>query len=714
MVMTQNSSELYDFLRFVWYLLLLPLFYAANRFYQFYFDTDDTFVYFSLLNHFFESGYSYHPLHFVISSAVILTGMGLIFYFNPFQKLYEQTRLHGSARLANLADIKKLGLLKTKGTVLCKWNGKTLYVSEPLSILLLAPPGTGKSAGVAIPTLFKNPHSIIALDVKKELFQITSRHRNTFSDVMLFEPTSDSTSCWNPLDRSVLPSEFAEIYVRVQQIAANIFIKSESTSDPYWIDSARELFVNIAIALIERDGGTSIPLVYEASLGEGETSRKDAIADLGDDGGRADLYEPVAKKLSAYRHTADQQFSGTLGTFDTGLMGFQDPRVKKAVSRCDIKFEDLRGIEQADGSLKPVTLYLVIKPIDVERLSPLIRVFFESLSKHLLSTPWDKTREHMITFLLDEFPRLGAMEDIIKMPALSRGQGVNSILIAQDAGQIERVYKKSGREEIMSTTAYKIIPSQNSFESAKLISDSVGDMTIKSSSSSYSNTDFIKANTTRREQGQKLLTPQSIMSLKFGACYIISQFASETPIKGRLYLWFKDKKLLKLAGELDESKIFRPENHFRNVNPLVSDAAAGFSEDELPSKDIIDQFYNSDSETDASVPDTISESADSTPLSDSLGSNPESSSDDSLPSSTGNDGLQDCDTGNRRSPAQAGPDLEDETTGVSKAGSTFEDGLVFHADIDPLDDQYRQSEFNRLTDQSLVAEAIAKDAASIG
>lgn len=712
--MTNNSSEIYDLLRYLWYLLLIPLLFLINRFYQWYFNTSDPFVYFDLLRHAIESGFSYYPLHFIITSCFVLTAAGLIGYFNPFHRLYEQNRLHGSARFAGLSDIKRLGLLKAKGTVLCKWNKKILYVSDPLSILLLAPPGTGKSAGVAVPTLFKNPHSIIALDVKKELFQITSKHRNTFSHVMLFEPTSASTSCWNPLDRSVLPSEFAEIYVRVQQIAANIFIKSESTSDPYWIDSARELFVVIAVALIERDGGTSIPAIYEASLGEGENSRKDAIADLGDDGARGDLYEPVAKKLSAYRHTADQQFSGTLGTFDTGLMGFQDPRVKKAVSRCDIKFEDLRGIEEADGSLKPVTLYLVIKPIDVERLSPLIRVFFESLSKHLLSTPWDKKREHMITFLLDEFPRLGAMEDIIKMPALSRGQGVNSILIAQDAGQIERVYKKSGREEIMSTTAYKIIPSQNSFESAKLISDSIGDMTIKSSSSSHSNTDFIKASTTRREQGQKLLTPQNIMSLKFGACYVISQFASETPIKGKLYLWFKDRELLKLAGELDESEIFRPENHIQKAGFQVSADAAGFTGDELPAQDVIDQFYNGDAETGSLEPDTSCESGGDQALADSLSSNPESSSDDSLPSSTGNDDLQDCETGNRRFAGKTGPDLKDESPGHLEAGCSFEDGLVSHAGIDLSDDQYRQSEFNRSTDQSSLAEAIAKDAASIG
>ena len=590
--MKDNVSEAYDMLRYMWYLLIGAAFFGFNKFYQFYYDSTERFIYFKLISHYSTTEFTDFPRHFVITSILLILTIAAILLLNPFQALYEQNRSHGSARYANLKDIKSLNLLKAKGTVLCKWKRKTLYVSEPLSILLLAPPGTGKTAGVAIPTLFKNPHSIIALDVKKELFQTTSKYRSTFSNVMIFEPTSETTSCWNPLDESALPDEFAEIYVKVQQIASNIFIKSESTSDPYWIDSARELFINIAMGLIQRDGGTTIPAVYEASLGDGLMSRKDAVSELGD---IESLYEPVAKKLSAYAHTADQQFSGTLGTFDTGLMGFQDPRVKAAVSKCDIDFHDLRGIEDENGVYKPVTLYLVIKPIDIERLSPLIRVFFESLSKYLLSTEWDKSKEHMITFLLDEFPRLGAMEDIIKMPALSRGQGVNSILIAQDAGQIERVYKKSGREEIMSTTAYKVIPSQNSFESARLISDSVGDMTMKSNSTSHSNAEFLKANISKREQGKKLLSPQSIMSLKFGKCFIVSQFASETPIKGELYLWFKDKKLLKLAGELEEENIFRPGN-VTTSSMSSSSSYNALSVVSLPSQDIIDQNYSYDSE----------------------------------------------------------------------------------------------------------------------
>jgi type IV secretion system protein VirD4 len=231
--MKDNIDQTYDVLRHAWYLTILPVLYLFNRFYQYFYGSNDRFIFWDLIRHYSRQPLGTYPVHLYLSFSLLTTCCSLIFFYNPFQLLYDKNRTFGSARFARLADIKKLGLLKAKGTVLCKFGKKTLFVSEPLSSLCLAPPGTGKSAGLAIPTLFHNPNSIIALDVKKELFETTSKHRSSFSHVMVFEPTSANTSCWNPLDKTILPSSLAERYVRVQQIASNIFVPSEVGSDSY-------------------------------------------------------------------------------------------------------------------------------------------------------------------------------------------------------------------------------------------------------------------------------------------------------------------------------------------------------------------------------------------------------------------------------------------------------------------------------------------------
>lgn len=70
---------------------------------------------------------------------------------NPYRF---QSNIHGSARIAELKDIKKMGLLDGFCMVVGKYKGHLLMMKETLSTLCCAPPGTGKTAGVVIPTIF--------------------------------------------------------------------------------------------------------------------------------------------------------------------------------------------------------------------------------------------------------------------------------------------------------------------------------------------------------------------------------------------------------------------------------------------------------------------------------------------------------------------------------------------------------------------------------
>ena len=85
----------------------------------------------------------------------LIIPVGLIFagMISPYRF---QTNIHGSARVANLRDIKSMPLLGFDGfcQVVGKFNGQFLLLKETLATLCCAPPGTGKTAGVVIPTIF--------------------------------------------------------------------------------------------------------------------------------------------------------------------------------------------------------------------------------------------------------------------------------------------------------------------------------------------------------------------------------------------------------------------------------------------------------------------------------------------------------------------------------------------------------------------------------
>ena len=92
----------------------------------------------------------------------------------------------GGGRMANYTDIKKMKLFNGFIIVLGRFKGKLLKMPETLSALVVAPPGTGKTVGVVIPTILESEGiSVIVNDPKPELCYKTSGFRATQGPVFI-------------------------------------------------------------------------------------------------------------------------------------------------------------------------------------------------------------------------------------------------------------------------------------------------------------------------------------------------------------------------------------------------------------------------------------------------------------------------------------------------------------------------------------------------
>lgn len=474
---------------------------------------------------------------------------------NPFRK---QSNRYGYAKFATKKDIQDMGLFAKEGIVIGKfgvkvknenkpiqkqkWNkGTYLRLNEPLSTIVLAPPGTGKSAGIAVPTLLLNKRSMIVLDVKGELYQKTSLERSKFSKILKFSPNSEDSCSWNPLAKEALPKEWRHQVVVVDRISSALY---RTEKFDHFVESGRKIFKFFALALIHQKGGTSIPEILRASRN----------AEIGDSKANIEYFKNLESLpddlkgiASQMLMTSDDQWSGEFGSFALRLEPFSDPVIEKNITSNDFTFKEIRE--------KCTTLYVIIESADIERLQALIRLFFESGAVEYLSTPKGE-KEQYITFLMDEFIRLGKLDEVLKMPALSRGQGVNVVLIAQDYGQIDDLYGKGGSDMIDGTTALKIILPQNNFNTAKRTSEAIGKKTeIKESLSKQKNQKFLehKESISKSEEGLYLLTPQDLMDMKFGNCIIQYQFFGAKPIKAKLALNFKIEELQQKIGCIENN-----------------------------------------------------------------------------------------------------------------------------------------------------------------
>lgn len=200
------------------------------------------------------------PLFPIIAYYFMADGE-LVKEFNPNSKDKFDEK---SSNKASAADIEKMGLLKGFMMVLGYFKKKPLMMNECLSTLCVAPPGTGKTQGVVIPTIFEcNEVSMIINDPKPELKQATSGYRSTIGPVFIMNWAGQDDPArgiyypsWNPLSPDHVPfnTEQRDLYI---DSICNVLVPDAagSSADPHWTISGRAALsglIQFIVSKIER------------------------------------------------------------------------------------------------------------------------------------------------------------------------------------------------------------------------------------------------------------------------------------------------------------------------------------------------------------------------------------------------------------------------------------------------------------------------------
>lgn len=459
---------------------------------------------------------------------IILLGLMAIYYTG----LTKEKNRYGSARWAVKRDLPKMGLNHKTGIVLGKAGNDLIYLNEPLSVLVCAPPGTGKTSGIAIPTLLNARHSFIVHDPKGEIYDITAQFREKFSTIIVLDPASAESAAFNVFDTAMLPEQIkrrayitniAEIIIPIPQHANN-----------YFETAARNTFIFFAEWMVweaDRTGkSTSIPQIASKIVSEpdiGKLIRKMTEApNL-----PAIIKEDANSVLIA--DGSDEQWAGVMGTLSAQLDIFRDPLIAAALTgHSSFLPGNLR--EQS------TTIYVKVRDEDRNRLSPVIKLIFSVINNSLLSAMPEEGDE-MVTFIIDEFPRLGRMDTMMDLPALGRGYKVNTVFIAQDINQIRKRYSNEDIKVLFSTCSYKVIFRQGEYDTAKTVSELIGKYTSEKRSINKDAKTPIsgRASESLSDEGLLLVSPQDILNLEKEKCLVIAQGFSRLPFKAEVAFWYK-------------------------------------------------------------------------------------------------------------------------------------------------------------------------------
>ncbi|WP_232089551.1 type IV secretory system conjugative DNA transfer family protein [Helicobacter cinaedi] len=474
---------------------------------------------------------------------------------------------YGNARLADKKELAQMGLNYEEGMMFgCFRNGNKkpptfIRSNKPLATLIVAPPGTGKTASIAIPNLLSLPQSCVVLDIKGELYQKTAGYRQQKLDnkVLLFSPFSDeNTMFFNPFDNKVIKDmNFVQMKKLADQIAGTIFVGEKGKENDHWVVSAKTMFSFFALYNMEKFKHTTLADLAQApkkdyynelqgeflemcqiqneETGEIERNTKEDtlkafFLQVSNDESLNDIVRNQARQYST---AAQNEFASIKSTYDTFMAVFGNPQVAKAVSKMSFNYEDLRE--------EHITMYIVIQTEDMDILAPLIRILLESMCKKLMTNE-NSDPNKFIYLILDEFVRFGKMPFLLEMPALCRSFGLVPLYITQSYEQIKKYYGEDDLRIIRANVAYQVVFRMNSFEDAETLSKMIGDFTREKVSTSKGNLDLLKHNVSTNAEGYKLITAQDILSNPIDKIYILVGGFLNRPIKADVNFWFKVKE----------------------------------------------------------------------------------------------------------------------------------------------------------------------------
>jgi type IV secretion system protein VirD4 len=216
----------------------------------------------------------------------------------------------------------------------------------------------------------------------------------------------------------------------------------------------------------------------------------------------------VAESMRELLNKSENERSGVLSTAMSFLSLYRDPVVAENTARSEFSIPDLMNHE------RPVSLYLVVPLSSRDRLRPLIRLILNQIVRHLTTTMNYRNGKavadykHQLLLMLDEFPALGRLDVFADALALIAGYGLRACLIAQDLSQIHAAYGHD--EAITSNCNTRVAFTPNRIETAHLLSQMVGDTTVRHAQRTRSNSGI---STSEPEIARPLLTTDEAMRL---------------------------------------------------------------------------------------------------------------------------------------------------------------------------------------------------------
>lgn len=495
----------------------------------------------------------------VVIGSVMLDKKNQVIH--PFHPGYKERQVPDVIRGKNLKYFQVKQKRNGEGELLFKPNQKIIKKIELLRdagnthIYAFCPTRSGKGVALITPTLLTWEQSVFVNDSKAEAYSLTAGFRQSAGQYIIkFEPacTDGTGACWNPLDEIRIFSHFD---VQDAQMIMTMLCDPDGKGLEGYFDKAAFAFL-MGLALHMRYAESNGSLEGIAMfLGDPRwdsdkqmyqhmmDTEHDPELKMGwkDTAGKPTKTHPVvANTGQTMMNKEDKDRSGVLSTAQSLLSLYLDPIVAKNTARSDFLVRDIMT------STKPVSLYYVTSPADMERLRPLTRLFYALFIRRNAAEMKFENGKTAKSYTFSMLMIIDEMISLKKMPILEEalsyvaGYGIRMFLLSQDITQVESEY--GDKQSIDSGAATRIVYAPNKIETAEKLARMTGKTTILEEKTSQSFDKLgIKPGSVSvnfDKIGRDLMTAEEFLMLSYSDMVIF--IAGQPPIYGRKGFFYEN------------------------------------------------------------------------------------------------------------------------------------------------------------------------------
>jgi type IV secretion system protein VirD4 len=307
-------------------------------------------------------------------------------------------------------------------------DGSMLSYSGDGSMVTIAPPGSGKTQCHVVPNLLVWTGPAIVLDVSGDIYEHSAAWRAAnVGPVYKFSPLNPEDSHkFNPL---TFVRQEPDYIWEDSRLLAELMIVPSGAADPFWENEARTVLTAAIAYVCYAKSPAERPMYSVLDVLFGGKPWDDMIRGLK----MAVDVRVMTQHATSLSSMNEKTLSSVLQTARSSLSAWTGERIARVTAQSDWNPLDLRS------GTNP-TIYISVRPNEVEAYLSLLRVFIGQHIRVLTGGPVPPRDAPPILVMLDELPRLRYMAPVDEALNIGRKYGLRLWMFAQSVGQFQESY----------------------------------------------------------------------------------------------------------------------------------------------------------------------------------------------------------------------------------------------------------------------------------